>query len=92
MKILQRIFVLLAAAVLVSLITWAAVTVVTVASLPTDTMDYYPSMPAFNIDMGMSSLGIFQSLVPIALMVAVEQAIEKWLRRKRDQENTIASV
>lgn len=92
MKTLQRIFILLTAAILVSLITWAVVTVVTIASLPTDTIDYYPSMPAFHIDLGLSSLGIFESLVPITLIIVIEQVIEKWINKQRKKKSNIASA
>jgi hypothetical protein len=92
MKSLQRVLIILAAAVLVSLITWSVVTVITIASMPTDTMDFTPQMPSIHIDMGLSFLGIFKSLVPIVLIVAVEQAIETWLGRKRNRKNTIATV
>ena len=92
MKTLQRILIILAVAALLSLISWAAVNVITVASMPTDTMDYNPPMRTFNIDLGLSFLGIFQSLVPIALIVAVEQIIEYLWGRKRKSKNSIASA
>ena len=92
MKTLQRILIILAATVLICLITWSIVTVVMIASMPIDTMDFTPQMPAIQIDMGLPFLGIFKSLVPIALIVAVEQIIEYLWGRKRKSKNTIVSA
>ena len=83
MKIFQRIFIILGLGVLVALVTWAAVSVISIANMPTDTMDYTAPM-APNVSIATPGfMGYIKPLVLITLVVVIEQIIENSINKKK---------
>jgi purine-cytosine permease-like protein len=80
MKIAKRTLVILAAALLIILVGWAATNVVSLASMPTDTMELPVKDHITDTANPLMALGSFKNLVIIAAVVLGEQAIEALLR------------
>ena len=82
MKTFKRILIILGVAALVALLTWAAVEVINIASLPTDTMDDIAPMPADLSITVPGFMGYIKPLVLMTLVVVIEQFIEKLFTKR----------
>lgn len=85
MKTFQRILIILGAATLVAVVLWAAVSVISIAILPTDTMDY-PTPKDIDVSIAVPGfIGYIKPLILITLVVIVEQFIEKRFAKKKTE-------
>lgn len=83
MKIFQRILIILGLGAIIALVTWAAVAVISIANLPTDTMDYAaPMAPEMSISTS-GFMGYIKPLLMISLVVIIEQFIENLFGKKK---------
>jgi hypothetical protein len=92
MKIFQRILIILGLSALMALVTWAAVTVISIANLPTDTMDFTaPITQEMSIPTS-GFMGYIKPLLMISLVVIIEQFLENLFSKKKKRAKAINAL